>query len=85
MYCSKMADWIRMLFWVVSGVDRVMDVLDVMVIVEGKGQFWGEFGAWDKCCEGRRRAELLWGGLVFACAKYCVGYVCLSVCMHCKH
>jgi len=35
-------------------------------IIEGKGQFWDEFGATDGCREGRRRIlpNLLWGGLV---------------------
>jgi len=32
-------------FWVVSGVGQGMGVLDGMVIVKGKGQFWDEFGA----------------------------------------
>jgi len=36
-YCGKMADWIRMLVRVVSGVGRGMGVLE---IVEGKGQVW---------------------------------------------
>ena len=34
-----------MSFGVVSGVGRGMGVLDGVVIVEGKGQFWGKFGA----------------------------------------
>jgi len=38
-YCGKMADWIRMQFQVVSGVGRVIGVLDGIVFVEGKGQF----------------------------------------------
>jgi len=41
-----MAEWIRMLFGVVSGVSQGMGVLDGVVIIEGKGQFWGsEFEA----------------------------------------
>ena len=44
-YCGKTADWIRMLFEVVSGVGRGISVLDGVVIVEGKGQFRGESGA----------------------------------------
>ena len=31
--------------WLVSGVSRGMGVLDGVVIVEGEGQFWGEFGS----------------------------------------
>jgi len=31
-------------FGVVSGIGRGMGVLDGVMIVEGKGQFWGEFG-----------------------------------------
>jgi len=33
-YCVKMADWIWVLFGVVSGVSRGMDVLDGAVIVK---------------------------------------------------
>jgi len=44
-YCGKTTDWIWMPFWVVSGVGQGMGVLDGMVIVKGKGQFWDEFGA----------------------------------------
>jgi len=35
-----MAEWIRMPFGVVSGVSRGMGVLDGVVIIEGKEQFW---------------------------------------------
>jgi len=38
---SKLADWIRLPFEVVSGVGRGMGVLDGVVIVDGKGQFYG--------------------------------------------
>ena len=31
-------------FGMVSGVGRGMGVLDGVVIVEGEGQYWGEFG-----------------------------------------
>ena len=41
MNCGKTADWIWMLFGVVSGVGQWMGVLDKVEIVEGKGQFWG--------------------------------------------
>ena len=44
-YCGKTAEWIRMPFGIMSGVSRMMGVLDGVVIVEGKGQLWGEFGA----------------------------------------
>jgi len=45
-YCGKTADWIWMLFGVVSGVGRKMDVLDGVEIVEGKGSLgWGICGA----------------------------------------
>ena len=37
----QMADWIWMSFGVVSGVGRGIGVLGGVVIVEGKGQFWG--------------------------------------------
>ena len=40
-YCSKTADWIQMSFGVVSEVSRGMGVLDGVVIIKGKGQFWG--------------------------------------------
>jgi len=30
--------------WMVSGVSGGMGVLDGVMIVEGKGQFWGEIG-----------------------------------------
>ena len=39
-YCGRMADWIRMLLGVVSGVGRGMDVLDGVMIIEGEVQFW---------------------------------------------
>jgi len=39
-YCGKTAEWIRMSFGMVSGVGRGMGVLDGVVVVEGKGQFW---------------------------------------------
>jgi len=39
-YCGKTADWIWMPFGMVSGIGRGMGVLDGVVIVEGKGQFW---------------------------------------------
>jgi len=45
MYCGKTADWIWMPFGVVTGVGQGMGVLDGLVIVEGKEQFWGKFGA----------------------------------------
>jgi len=34
-YCSKMAEWIQMLFGVVSGVGRGTGVLDWVEIIEG--------------------------------------------------
>jgi len=40
-YCDKMADWIWMPFRVVSGVDRVMDVLDGVETVKGEGAVLG--------------------------------------------
>jgi len=39
-YCSKTAQWIRLLFGILIGVGQGMGVLDGVVIVEGKGQFW---------------------------------------------
>ena len=36
-YFGKTADWIRILFGVVSGVGRGMGLLDWVVIVEGDG------------------------------------------------
>jgi len=36
-YCGKTAEWIRMPFGMVSGVGRMMGVLDGVVIVEGEG------------------------------------------------
>ena len=43
-------------FGVVRGVGRGTGVLDGVMIVEGKGQFWGEFGVshcnqWGLCDE----------------------------------
>jgi len=80
-YCGKMAEWIRMPFGIVSGVSRMMDVLDGVVIVEGKGQFWGEFGAshcnqWGLCWivlqEWCALLKLLWGlvSLLFMCREF---------------
>jgi len=40
MYCGKTADWIRMLFGVVSGVGQGMVVLDGVMIVRGEGAVW---------------------------------------------
>jgi len=39
--CGITADWICMLFEVVSGVGRRMGVLDGWRWSKGKGQFWG--------------------------------------------
>jgi len=70
-YCGKMADWIQMPFGMVSGVGRRMGVLDGVVIVEGKGSFWGEFGAshgnqLGNCCvvvqKCVRDRAVVWGG-----------------------
>jgi len=44
-YCGKTANWIRLPFWVVSGIGLGMGVLDGVVIVEGEGAVLGEFGA----------------------------------------
>ena len=55
-YCGKTADWIRIPFWVVSGVGRGMGVLDGVVIVEGRGSLGDEFGASHCNRRGRRRA-----------------------------
>jgi len=44
-YYGKTAELIWMPFGMVSGVSRGIGILDGVVIVEGKGQFWGEFGA----------------------------------------
>jgi len=38
-YCGKTAEWIRMPFGMVSGVSRLMGVLDGVVIVEVEGAF----------------------------------------------
>ena len=40
-HCGKRADWIRMLFGVVSGVRLGMGVLDFGGDVEGEGRFGG--------------------------------------------
>ena len=40
-YYGKMADWIRMLFGMVSGVSRGMGELDGVVIIEGE---WAVLG-----------------------------------------
>jgi len=40
-YCGKTAEWIQMPFGIVSGVSRMMGVLDGVVIVEGKGAVLG--------------------------------------------
>jgi len=62
-------------FGVVSGVDREMGVLDGVMIIEGKGQFWGEFGTshcsqWGLCCVVVRERctvpKLLWRGLILS-------------------
>jgi len=37
----KTAEWTQTPFGMVSGVSREMCVLDGVVIVDGKGQFWG--------------------------------------------
>ena len=41
MDCGNTADWIWMLFGVVSGVGLVMGVLDFGGDVEGEGAVWG--------------------------------------------
>ena len=40
-YCGKTADSIRMPFGIVSGVSRMMGVLDGVVIIEGEGAVLG--------------------------------------------
>jgi len=40
-FVAKMADWIRMLFGMMSAVGLMMGVLDGVVNVEGEGGFWG--------------------------------------------
>jgi len=40
-YCGKTAEWIRIPFGVVSGVDRGMGVLDGGGDRRREGQFWG--------------------------------------------
>jgi len=58
MYCGKMADWIRMLFGVVSEVGRRMGVLDGVPGGDrrrGRGSFGVEFlvshcNQWGLCC-----------------------------------
>jgi len=40
-YCGKTAEWIWMPFRVMSGVGRVVGVLDGVVIVEGQGAVLG--------------------------------------------
>jgi len=40
-YCSKMADWIRMPFGVLRGVGREMGILDGVVIVKVEGAVLG--------------------------------------------
>jgi len=42
-YCGKTADWIQMLFGVVSRVSRRIGVLDGVVIVEGEGAVLGMY------------------------------------------
>jgi len=45
LYCGKTADWIRVLFGMVSGVGWGISVLDGVVIVKGKVAVLGdEFG-----------------------------------------
>jgi len=55
-------------FGMLSVVGRGMGVLDEVVIVEEKGQFWGEFGA--SHCNQRGLCDaalpkLLWAALVY--------------------
>jgi len=56
MYYGKTADWIWMPFGMVSGVSRMMGVLDAGGDRRGRrGSFGGEFGAlhcnqWGLCC-----------------------------------
>jgi len=40
-YCGKTAEWIRMLFGMVSGVSRMMGVLDEVMIIEVGGAVLG--------------------------------------------
>jgi len=55
-YCGKTAELIRMPFGMVSGISRLMGVLDASgECRRGRGSFWGEFGAshcnqWGLCC-----------------------------------
>jgi len=56
-YCGKTADWIRMPF----GVGRKTGVLDGLVIVEGKEQFWVLLLR--SCAEVRTAIELSFGAV----------------------
>ena len=55
-YCGKVAEWIQMLFGMVSGVGQGMGVLvGDSYCQRGRGSFGGEFGAshfnqWGLCC-----------------------------------
>jgi len=40
-YCGKTVEWIRMPFGMVSGVSRMMGVLDGVVIIEVQGAVLG--------------------------------------------
>jgi len=80
-YCGKTADYIRMLFGVVSGVGRGMRVLNGVVIVEEEGAVLGvnvghpvvTNGIF--CMRGRRgSSQITLGFLVeqHATTSYCV-------------
>jgi len=89
-YCGKTADWIWMPFRVVSGVGRLMGVLDGWWSSK-KGQFWGWIWGvplglcWIVVHERRTLLKLLWGLVItrdsiYAIARICHGNsVCLSV------
>jgi len=83
LYCGKMADWIWMLFGMVSGVGRGMRVLDGWWSLKGKGQFWGEFGAshcnqWGHCCVVVRKCvndrAVVWDGEWGHPRHWCIRY-----------
>jgi len=70
-YCGKMADRIWIPFGVVSGVSRGRGVLDGVVIVKGKGQFWelmwdvplSPMGLLRSCARVTHSSQITLGGL----------------------
>jgi len=85
-YCGKTADWIRIPFGVVSGVNRAICVLDGWLSSKGRGSFGGEVEVphcnhWGLC--DAALLKLLWDLYsMLDCCSDMVPMSCLPMILH---